>query len=65
MLQAEKEKQVFEALNAYVVEQGLDFRVSVITGPSGSYKEEDILAFLDQTLLWRMVFGLMMMTVRG
>ena len=50
MFQAEKEKQVFETLNAYVVDQGLDFRVSVVTGPSGSYKEDDISAFLDQFL---------------
>ena len=50
MFKAEKEKKVFHELNAYVASQNLDFRVSVVTGNSGSYKEEDILEFLEKWL---------------
>ena len=34
-------------LQAYVASKNLPFKVSVVTGPSGSYTEEDILAFLE------------------
>ena len=34
-------------LRAYVARKNLPFKVSVVTGPSGSYKEHDILNFLD------------------
>ena len=37
-------------LRAYVVAQGLPFKISVVTGPSGSYREHDILEFLDKWL---------------
>ena len=37
-------------LQAYVDSKGLPFKVSVVTGPSGSYKEHDILDFLDKWL---------------
>ena len=36
MFKAEKEKKVFQDLNAFVVNLNLDFRVSVVTGNSGS-----------------------------
>ena len=46
------EGKVKEAkLQAYVREKGLPFKISVVTGPSGSYKEHDILNFLDKWLL--------------
>ena len=38
-------------LQAYVVSKGLPFKVSVVTGPSGSYREHDILNFLEKWLL--------------
>ena len=38
-------------LQAYVASKGLPFKVSVVTGPSGSYREHDILNFLDKWLL--------------
>ena len=38
-------------LSAYVVSTGLPFKVSVVTGPSGSYREHDILNFLEKWLL--------------
>ena len=38
-------------LSAYVVSNGLLFKVSVVTGPSGSYREGDILNFLEKWLL--------------
>jgi hypothetical protein len=34
-------------LQAYVASKNLPFKVSVVTGPSGSYTEQDILAFLE------------------
>ena len=37
-------------LQAYVASKGLPFKVSVVTGPSGSYREHDILDFLDKWL---------------
>ena len=37
-------------LQAYVDSKNLPFKVSVVTGPSGSYNEEDILAFLEKWL---------------
>jgi len=41
-------------LEEYVFGKGLSFRVTVVTGPSGSYKEKDILIFLDRHLdKWR------------
>ena len=42
-------KQVEAKLAAYVYSKGLPFRVTVVTGPSGSYKESDILNFLENT----------------
>jgi len=46
------EGKVKEArLQAYVVSKGLPFKVSVVTGPSGSYREHDILNFLEKWLL--------------
>ena len=46
------EGKVKEArLQAYVVSKGLPFKVSVVTGPSGSYREHDILDFLELRLL--------------
>ena len=38
-------------LQAYVASKGLPFKISVVTGPSGSYREHDILNFLDKWLL--------------
>ena len=38
-------------LQAYVASKGLPFKVSVVTGPSGSYREHDILNFLEKWLL--------------
>ena len=38
-------------LQDYVDSLNLPFKVSVVTGPSGSYKEEDIIAFLEIWLL--------------
>ena len=46
----EAEENVVQDLNAFVVNQNLDFRVSVVTGTSESYKEEDILEFLEKWL---------------
>ncbi len=37
-------------LQAYVVELGLPFKVTVVTGPSGSYREEHIIAFFEKHL---------------
>ena len=37
-------------LQAYVDSKNLPFKVSVVTGPSGSYKEEDMIAFLEKWL---------------
>ena len=46
------EGKVLEAkLQAHVASQGLSFKVSVVTGPSGSYREHDILDFLEKWLL--------------
>ena len=46
------EGKVKEArLQAYVVSKGLPFKVSVVTGPSGSYREHGILIFLEKRLL--------------
>ena len=46
------EGKVLEArLQAHVASQGLSFKVSVVTGPSGSYREHDILDFLEEWLL--------------
>ena len=45
------EGKVKEAkLRAYVLDKKLPFKVSVVTGPSGSYREHDILDFLDKWL---------------
>ena len=41
-------------LQAYVDSLNLPFKVSVVTGPSGSYKEEDMIAFLE---LWLEPWG--------
>jgi len=38
-------------LRAYVASKSLAFKVSVVTGPSGSYREHDILNFLEKWLL--------------
>ena len=38
-------------LQAYVAPTGLPFKVSVVTGPSGSHREHDILDFLEKWLL--------------
>jgi hypothetical protein len=37
-------------LQEHVFVKGLPFKVTVVTGPSGSYRETDILAFLDNHL---------------
>ena len=37
-------------LQAHVDSKNLPFKVSVVTGPSGSYKEEDMIAFLEKWL---------------
>ena len=37
-------------LQAHVDHKNLSFKVSVVTGPSGSYKEEDMIAFLEKRL---------------
>ena len=37
-------------LQAHVDHKNLSFKVSVVTGPSGSYKEEDMIAFLEKWL---------------
>ena len=38
-------------LSAYVASKGLPFKVSVVTGPSGSYREHDIINFLEKWCL--------------
>lgn len=43
-------KQLEARLKAYVVQKGVPFRCTVVTGPSGSYKEGDILNFLEEHL---------------
>ena len=49
------EGKVVEArLQAHVDSKGLPFKVSVVTGPSGSYREHDILNFLEK---WLMPWG--------
>ena len=45
---AGSKKQV--ELQAHVDHKNLSFKVSVVTGPSGSYKEEDMIAFLEKWL---------------
>ena len=46
------EGKVKEArLQAYVASKGLPFKESVVTGPSGSYREHDILNCLEKWLL--------------
>ena len=46
------EGKVMEArLQAHVASQGLSFKVSVVTGPSGACREHDILDFLEKWLL--------------
>ena len=40
-------KELEARLQRFVAEKNLPFRVSVVTGPSGSYKEHDILNFLE------------------
>ena len=37
-------------LQAHVDHKNLSFKVSMVTGPSGSYKEEDMIVFLEQWL---------------
>ena len=44
-------KQVELQLQEYVFNKALPFTVTVVTGNSGSYKEEDIVAFLEKHLL--------------
>ena len=46
MIKAEGHK-LESRLQDYVAEKNLPFQVSVVTGPSGSYREHDILNFLD------------------
>ena len=41
-------KQKRDKLRMYVASKNLPFKVSVVTGPSGSYREADILAFLEK-----------------
>ena len=41
---------VEKKLQAYVLSLGLPFKVTVVTGPSGSYREEHIIAFFDKHL---------------
>ena len=38
-------------MQEYVASKKLPFKVSVVTGPSGSYRENDILNFLEKHLL--------------
>ena len=46
------EGKVKEAkLQAHVLSKGLPFKVSIVTGPSGSYREHDILNLLEKRLL--------------
>ena len=46
------EGKLLEArLQSHVAAQGLPFKVSVVTGPSGSYREHDLLNFLEEWLL--------------
>ena len=42
--------KVESGLQAHVAAKGLHFPVTVVTGPSGSYREEDILNFFDMHL---------------
>lgn len=47
-------KQVASKSQMYVFSKGLPFNLTVVTGNSGSHKEEDILSFLDNRLMhWR------------
>ena len=50
-------------LQQHTFGKALSFRVTVVTGPSGSYKEEDILIFLEHHLepwvsgsIWEFLF---------
>ena len=43
-------KQKEAKLQAYVASLNLPFKVSVVTGPSGSYREHDIIEFLEKWL---------------
>ena len=49
MFQAEGH-QLEGELQSYVFAKGLRFRVTVVTGPKGSYREEHILNFFEQHL---------------
>ena len=53
-------KDLEPKLQSYVASKHLPFKVSVVTGPSGSYKEHDILNFieghLEATGRWEMFF---------
>ena len=40
-----------EGLQEYVFAKGLPFTITVVTGSSGSYTEEDFIAFLDKHLV--------------
>ena len=40
-----------EGLQEYVFAKGLSFTITVVTGSSGSYTEEDFIAFLDKHLV--------------
>ena len=48
---------VEKKLQAYVLSLGLPFKVTVVTGPSGSYREEHIIAFFDKHLEPTLVLG--------
>ena len=48
MFKAEKDKLVAKRLQHHVDILGAPFKVSVVTGPSGSYDEDDIFAFLEK-----------------
>ena len=43
-------KELEARLQRFVAEKNLPFRVTVVTGPSGSYREHDILNFLERHL---------------
>ena len=39
-----------QKLQSYVYAKGLPFKVTVVTGPKGSYREEQLLNFLENHL---------------
>ena len=50
MFKAQSEGSTVQNLKDHVASKNLAFKVSIVTGPSGSYKEHDMLNFLEKWL---------------